>query len=341
MIYHKRTRKRLDAVYKQIVYTLKTSRLWTLFVLVLVFFAGCTPKPSPPFRIGTTTWVGYEPLFLARNLGYFDDTNIQLIEYPTTTEVSRAWRNGAIEAGTLTVYEVLLLAESGLNPSVILVLDISDGADVILGKPELDSLADLKGRRVGLENSAVAPYLLSRALQSINLTVADLEIVSLKADEHENAFAEDKVVALVTYEPFSSRLLAAGASHLFDSSEIPNEIVDVLFVHSYNLEEQPEQVKILLTGWFRALDYLEKEPGDATQHIAQRTGLSNEVFLASLKGLRLAGMEENRTLLVGQPPPLLTATQRMIEILLEQRLLRQEIDLAPLFAKQLLEEVAP
>lgn len=67
-----------------------------------------------PLRIGTLVWPGYEPLYLARERGYLDPKSVRLVEYPSNSEVTRAFRNRAIEAAALTFDEVHpLLASSG------------------------------------------------------------------------------------------------------------------------------------------------------------------------------------------------------------------------------------
>jgi len=82
--------------------------------------AGCGVEPAPPLRIGTNVWPGYEPLYLARELGYLDPRSVHLVEYPSASEVIRAFRNHAIEAAALTFDEVLLLTQDGFKPRVVL-----------------------------------------------------------------------------------------------------------------------------------------------------------------------------------------------------------------------------
>ena len=83
-------------------------------------------------HIGTNVWPGYEPLYLARELGYFDDQPIHLVEHAAATEVIRAFRNGTIDAAALTLDEVLLLAQHGQNPRIVLVMDFSQGGDTLI-----------------------------------------------------------------------------------------------------------------------------------------------------------------------------------------------------------------
>ena len=109
---------------------------------------------AEPLAVGTNVWPGYEPLYLARNLGYYNDS-IRLVEYSSATEVLRAIRNKLIDVATLTLDEVLLLRQSGVDVRSVLVTDISNGGDVIVARPGIETLADLKGRKVGVESTAL------------------------------------------------------------------------------------------------------------------------------------------------------------------------------------------
>ena len=212
--------------------------------------------PVSPLKIGTIIWPGYEPLFLARSLGYYENTPIRLIEYRSATQIIRAYRNNAIQVASLTLDEVLLLLEDKLDPRVILVMDISNGGDVIIAKPEIKSLSEIKGHTVGVENNALGAFVLTRALDTVGLKHSDVSIVPSGIDEHETMFLRGDFDAVVTFEPVRTRLLTAGGHEVFDSSKIPGEIVDVLVVSGDTLERYPGKVKTILEGWFKALNYL-------------------------------------------------------------------------------------
>ena len=69
---------------------------------------------KPPLRIGTNVWIGSEPLYLARELGHLDPAAVQLVEYPSASEVLRAYRNQAIDGMVISLDELFGLAADGL-----------------------------------------------------------------------------------------------------------------------------------------------------------------------------------------------------------------------------------
>ena len=270
--------------------------LGILLVLVLI---GCAEEPAQPLRIGTNIWPGYEPLYLARSLGYFSDQDVRLVEYSSSSQVLRAYRNGAIDAAALTLDEVLMLAEEGFEPRVVLIMDVSAGGDVIIGQAGLTAMGDLKGLRVGFENSALGSYVLSRALELANLSIPDVIKVPLELDEHEGAFLQHQVDAVVTFEPVRNRLLSQGGVLLFDSNQIPGEIVDVLVVREKALEKERRRVRNLLYQWFRALAYLDAQEEDAAERMSLRLGLPPEEVLQVYSGLLFPDRDRNVEMLGG------------------------------------------
>jgi len=300
--------------------------VFAALAFLLAIVASCVQAPLPPLRVGANVWPGYESLYLARDLGYYDDLPIQLVDHPSATEVSRALRNGQLEVAALTLDETLLLAETNPDIRAVLITDVSAGGDAIVAKSEIESLAGLKGRRVGVESNALGAFVITRALEQVGLSPQDVEIVSLGVSEHEQAFKQGTVDAVVTFEPVRSNLLATGANLVFDSTQIPGEIVDVLVVPQAVLEHQRETLDVLIRGWFRALDYLKQNPQDAARRMAPREGVEPDQFLASLELLHIPDLQENQALLGKTDPTLQKVLTQLSELMLGKELLQQKIE---------------
>ena len=309
--------------------------LLTVFIVAL---GACPNRTHAPLRLGTNVWPGYEPLYLARELGYFDTAPVTLVEYLSASEVMRAFRNQALEAAALTLDEALLLLQHQIPIRVVLVTDISHGGDVILGAPGLAHVTDLVGKRVGVESTALGAYLLSRALELHGMSLTDLTVAPLEVGEHAAAYKAGKVDAVVTFEPVRSQLLALGARELFTSREIPGEIVDVLVVRQAYLDAHPGPVRQVVDGWFRALEYFAAHPKEAANRMQKRLKLSPEDVLKSYDGLRLPDRAENDKLLGGPSPALLSIINRLQEVMLRKSLLQAAVKLDSIFSAAALRE---
>lgn len=296
--------------------------IW-LSLLCVLCFTGCTQERRTPLRLATNVWTGYEPLYLARSLGYFKESTVRFYEMTNASDVLTAFRNRTIDVAALTLDEALLLIQDGIDARIVLVTDISNGADVIVAHPTIKSTRDLKGKRVGVESMALGAYVLSRALDKAGLTPRDVTIVPVAAQEHEHAYAAGKIDAVVTFEPSKTKLLALGGRIIFDSSQIPNEIIDVIVVRADILQSKSGQLKDLEEGWFKALEYLRKNPADATQRMGKREGITGAQFSDGLKGLIIPDENENKRLLSGA---LLLPARRLAEVMLQGKLLSKPVD---------------
>jgi NitT/TauT family transport system substrate-binding protein len=308
--------------------------LLLLLIVTINFFTSIFSKsnipfgsapPSPPLKIGTNVWVGYEPLYLARELGFYETGSIRLVEYTSATQVARAYRNNAIQVAALTLDETLLLLESGLNAHVILVMDISNGGDAILAKPEIKSLNDLRGKRVGVERDAIGTFFLSKSLQKGNVPISEIKIIPAEVNQQERLFLTGKLDAVVTFEPVRSRLIAKGAKQIFDSSQVPGEIVDVLIIEKDSLEQFPDEVNTLLVGWFKALEYLQTHPEKAAPLMARRLKLSPEEVLDSHKGLIFPDITNVLELMTEPESSLKKTAEKLSEIMLENKFLQKKV----------------
>lgn len=271
-----------------------------LTILVCFFIGGCFEQSSSPMRVGTNLWPGYEPLHLADDLNLWSDKDIRLLDYPSASEVIRAFRNKSLDAAALTLDEVLSLHQANIQADVVLVLDVSDGGDVIVSNGQIQQVTDLKGMKVGIENGALGAYVISRALALNNMAISDIQAVSLDISEHERGFKEGLVDAVVTFEPVRSKLLAFGGIEIFNSKQIPGEIVDVLVVRRDYIAEHPDKVAILTKGWFQSLSFLKTKPDEAAAIVGKRLKLTPEQVLASYEGLALGDKTMNSKMLGSQ-----------------------------------------
>jgi len=240
--------------------------------------------------------------------------------------VLAAFRSGSIDIAALTLDEALRLAHDGIAIRIVLVMDVSNGADVLMARPGVRSLADLRGKRVGVESGALGAYMLSRALDHAGLSPSDVTVVSIPVDQHESAYVSGAVDAVVTFEPVRTKLLARGANVLFDSSLIPNEIFDVLVARKTVFDGSPAIVANLTSAWYRALDYYHAHPEDAVSRMAAREGVTPKEFSASLEELKVPSKAEDDRLLGGNDPAILVPAQRLAGVMLKIGVIDAPVD---------------
>jgi NitT/TauT family transport system substrate-binding protein len=309
-------------------------------LLLVLPLLGCMRESEPPLRIGTNVWIGSEPLYLARELGRFDPRQVELVEYPSASEVLRAFRNQAIDGMVISLDELFELAVDGFQPRIVLVVDISHGADVVVGRKGVKTMQDLQGKSVAVESSALGAFVLSRALALNGMQAGDVKVVHLESNEQPGAFDKGLVDAAVTFDPYRIQFLQAGAKTLFDSTQIPGEIVDLLAVRASVVERRPNTVRALLNGWFDAIDYMKKDPVDAARRMGIRQQTTGEQFQEALRGLKIPSREDNLKMLSGPNPELAVTGRKLMALMVNAKLLRSELEIERVLAPGPLQDLS-
>lgn len=293
--------------------------------LLVVLLSACA-EGERDLVLSTNNWMGYMPLYLARDAGYYDEISLRLVQLPSNTETMRSFRNGMVSAGGLTLDEALLLAESGVPICIPLIMDYSNGADTLLAVEGITELSQLRGKRIGVENTAVGAHMLSRALDRAGLSLSEVTVVPLEVHEHEESFSNGKVDAVVTFEPVRSHLLERGAVELFNSAEIPGEITDVLVVHRDYLAENPQAVSTLLDGWFRVIRALNNDSNGIThRQLARYSRLDMQTVDNTLSLIEFPGRGENRAIMQESGSRFRAMVEEMNETMLRQKVIGSRI----------------
>lgn len=290
-----------------------------LFIAVLCL--GACAEREPVLRVACNIWVGYEPLYVAEALDYYQGSGIRMVDTTSATLTLSHLRHRTVEAACLTLDEVLTLVAEGMELAVVVVLDVSEGADVIMAKPPITKLGQLKGKTVAVEKSAVGAVILHEALHKAGLDPDDVVTLTVPVNQHQTAYREGRVDAVVTFEPVKSALDAMGATTVFSSAEIPGRIIDVLVVRKDIVAARREGIRRLVQGHFHALEAIKQDPHTTLGIMSRRLGTPPERVLALFEGLRQPDIEENRKLLSGTPAPFDEKAMALAGFLAERGLL--------------------
>jgi len=202
------------------------------------------------------------------------------------------------------------------------------------------SMRDLTGKWVAVESGALGAFVLSRALSLNGMQASDVNVVHLESNEQPTAFEKGLVDGAVTFDPYRAQFLRAGATTLFDSTRIPGEIVDLLAVRSSVIDQRPKALQELLTGWFNAIGYMQRDPRDAARRMGIRQQTSGEQFLEAQQGLHVPSRDENLKMLGGTQPELAVSGRRLMALMLDAKLLRSDLNIEQVLAPQPLENLA-
>lgn len=252
-------------------------------VAVLAAVVGMATAPAEAaakkdFKVAWSIYVGWMPWGYAADSGIVKKwadkygLNIEVKQFNDYVESINQYTAGAFDAVTVTNMDALSIpAAGGVDTTAVVVGDFSNGNDAVILKGKA-KLADIKGQKVNLVEFSVSHYLLARALESVKLAEKDLKVVNTSDADMAAAFKTPEVTAVVTWKPIVSTVLESpDAKKVFDSSQIPGEIIDLMVANTAVLKDNPDFGKALVGIWYDTMVALGKEPA-AKESMAKASG---------------------------------------------------------------------
>ena len=270
--------------------------LATAFAALLSFQAQAASKNH--FSVCWTIYAGWMPWEYAGSQGILDTwakkygITIDMVQLNDYVESINQYTAGQFDGCTMTNMDALTIpAAGGVDSTALVVSDFSNGNDGVVIKGTGKTVADLKGMNVNLVELSVSHYLLARALESADLTEKDLKVVNTSDADISAAFNTDQVNAVTTWNPMLSDIKAKpGVTEVFNSSQIPGEIMDMMVVNSATLKDNPELGKALTGAWFEVVELMNAKNAAskaALEHMAKASGTDLAGFQAQLDTTKL------------------------------------------------------
>ena len=271
-----------------------------LIAATLLLFVYISSNPyghkQETIRIGINQWPGYEYLFIAKKQGFFKQAglDVELVELSSLTEVRRAFERGKVDGMASTLIEVLeAFKYSGKIAQPVLIIDYSNGADEILGSTKITTIKELKGKKIGVESGSLSTYLVSRALEMNDIKSSEVLIMPMELHDMPIALKTGEVDAITSYPPASVAIKKQmKVNVLFDSSTLPNEILDVVTINNEILAKNPELQNKLLQTWKLILEYSDNYSEEAYSILTERLMISVNEFKQAMGHIILVGHHE-------------------------------------------------
>lgn len=276
-------------------------RLMT-WVVIGVMFGGLAlagVAAAEPLKIRYSVWVGYGPLFLAREKGFLKEEKVEvdLINMEDPKEGFFAMAAGRLDGVVSTIDTMLLYLKTGKEFQYVLALDDSAGGDAIVARKEIKSVRELKGKKVAFAEGSVSQFFLNVLLRESGLSQKDVDAVNMKPGDAGAAFVAEKVDAAVTWEPWVTKSKNTPFGHvLVDSSKTPGLITDVLIFRRDVIEKRGKEIQGVVNAWNKAVAYWEKNPTESNEIMAKGLGdwlKDPKVFAETLSGVKFYNKAAN------------------------------------------------
>ncbi|MCQ2998679.1 putative urea ABC transporter substrate-binding protein [Pseudomonas syringae] len=280
---------------------MQKSRLLGLLTAGLIAASILSPAHAAvkkEFNVCWTIYAGWMPWEYAGTQGIVDkwakkyDIKIDVTQLNDYVESINQYTAGQFDGCTMTNMDALTIsAAGGVESTALVVSDFSNGNDGIVIKGAGKKVADLKGMDVSLVELSVSHYLLARALDSVDLAEKDLKVVNTSDADISAAFNTDDVQAVTTWNPMLADIKAKpGVTEVFNSSQIPGEIMDMMVVNTQTLKDNPALGKALTGAWFEVVALMNAKNAQskaALEHMAKASGTDLAGFQAQLDTTKL------------------------------------------------------
>ena len=272
---------------------------WWLIGVVLGGLALAPVASAEPLKIRYSIWVGYGPLFVAKDKGFFKEekVDVELINIEDPKEGFFAMAANRLDGVVSTIDTMVLYLKTGKEYQYVLALDDSAGGDGIVARKEIKSVKDLKGKKVAVNEGSVSQFFLNVILKESGMSQKDIQVINMKQGDAGAAFVAEKVDAAVTWEPWLSKGKAAPHGQiLVDSSKTPGLITDVLIFRRDVIEKRAKEIQGVANAWNKAVAYWEKNPAEANEIMARGVGdwlKDPKVFADVLTGVKFYNREGN------------------------------------------------
>ncbi|MBF0133465.1 MAG: ABC transporter substrate-binding protein [Magnetococcales bacterium] len=279
---------------------MKLVRLIALAIVVIVLapvdlsFA----KQSHTYRIGLGPWIGFGPLYLAQDKGFFKKRGVvvDLVVLTGLAERNAALKAGKIEALAAPVDYFALAAGNNLETMIVMAIDESTGGDGIVARRDIANVEDLKGKHVAFQRGLPGEFFLRALLQSTGLSLHDIRSVDMETAQAGAAFIAGHVDAAVVWEPWLSKAVDSGAGQVLASTkDFPNLVVDVLAFNQETFVKSSKDVLAIVAAILDAISYWQNNPEEANRIMAPHFQVSPEKYALILKGASFTDLSRNRS----------------------------------------------
>lgn len=259
-------------------------------VLSLALSGSAHAAQKREFKFAWSIYTGYMPWVYAEKSGILKKwadkygVKITLVQFNDYIESLNQFTAGQLDGVVGTTIDALALpASAGVDTTVLIMGDYSHGNDAIVVKGKGKSMRDLTGMNVHVVELSVSHFMLARALQLAGMSERDIKVTNVADADFYPAFMTPDVQAIVAWKPGLSSIEAeANTSVVFNSKQIPGELVDIGMVSTQTLKDNPNFGKALVGAWYETL---------AAMSGPSKTAVAAREFMASVAGTDLADFD--------------------------------------------------
>jgi len=275
------------------------SRIFFAFLLTALLLSACGGNVSSkePLRVEFTQWWSDYTLVIAKEKGLFDKygVNVEPTLYTGMEGYSKIFTDlpeGKIDGGLLAIGDALVTSQSG---ALVVVGAYDDGGpNTVVALPEITSVSDLKGKKVGAPLGTSYELFALQMLSSGGLTRNDVSMVNVDPADAAAQLSSKEIAAAYVYFPD----MAPGNHIIFQKSDAPGLFPDVIVFREEVVKNRPDDIRAFLKAWFEAVEWRNQNVAEARQIAAKYTDVPMDQVVAD-DTLKLYTLQDNQSLFSG------------------------------------------
>ncbi len=265
-----------------------------LFIGALLFLLGGCSSYEEPIKIGINNWPSCELWIIAQEKGYFEDTPVEIIRFSAWTDSLNALSTGKTDLTNSTDFNAVYYNSRGEEAKIILSSETINGVEGLVIKNYIEDIQGLKGKKVAVEVGTDEHFLLHKVLKGAGLKEEDVTIVSVDSEEGMRRFIAGEVDASFNYEPFLSAAADKGKGRIVVTTSETLNYNSALVARGKPLKERKSDYINIIRAWYRAQEFVKKNPQEAYEIMAAQEGTLYEDFKSFYESFYFFTLEENK-----------------------------------------------
>ncbi|WP_027330021.1 ABC transporter substrate-binding protein [Marinimicrobium agarilyticum] len=252
-------------------------------------------QSKDPMRIATYYWPGMYWIDIARYKGWFEEAGLEVTFIDANQDYYGAVAgvvDDRVDTLAVWLFDVMQMSQEGAEVVMVLATDESRGSESLVGSSAINTVEQLRGKRIGVPEETALVYALDVMLSRFGMGVEDVTLVDMDAEESAERLSAGDVDAVMTWEPYATAA-AKNGNPLYDTAQTPGLISAGMIFRREFIKERPEDINRLLQVWWRATTFIHSHPEAAFEIVAEAQKVSPEEVKAFAELNQILGLRDN------------------------------------------------
>jgi len=214
-------------------------------------------------------------------------TKVDFVTVRAGSEVIAAMAGNSLDMCNLGSSPMVVGYANGVQASLVYIYKniIDSEALVVQNSAKIKTLADLKGKRVGLPFNTSVHFAALAAFKTAGLGVNDVQLINMRADTIPSGWTRREIDASYIWVPVMPKLVEDGGTIIFKTGDLNNTglvMFDAFLVRDEFKKKNPELVLAFLKDFEKIAVTFKQNPKDVVDTMTKFLGVDEAAVMRSL-----------------------------------------------------------